>query len=356
MNFLIKHKYLLLSFLLVHLTMTKIQSVSDQGIIDCLNTKYGINVATLTHIPLGADVDASVYKAQTHDNLSYFVKVKRGSHYDIAATIQQLLYDAGISQIIAPVKTNYGQAVQAIDDCMLTVYPFIEGKDGFSCNLNDDQWITLGKALRQVHEFRLPPIIKNQINKESYSPQWREAVRSIYSHIDVGFKIADVTALKLLTFMKEHRDTIQRLADRAEQLSQNIQKKSLEFVLCHSDIHAGNVLIANNGTLYIVDWDQPIMAPKERDLMFIGGGVANVWNKPHEQELFYKGYGETVIDQDILTYYRCERIVEDIAIYSQQLLLSADGGNNREIMYTHFMNMFEPNGVVDIAFASDKNS
>ena len=30
--------------------------------------------------------------------------------------------------------------------------------------------------------------------------------------------------------------------------------------------------------------------PKERDLMFIGGGVANVWNKPHEETLFYKGY------------------------------------------------------------------
>ena len=34
--------------------------------------------------------------------------------------------------------------------------------------------------------------------------------------------------------------------------------------------------------IYIVDWDEPIMAPKERDLMFIGGGVANVWNKPRK--------------------------------------------------------------------------
>ena len=336
--------------------MTKIQSISNQCIIDCLNTNYGINVVTLTYITLGADIDASVYKAQTHDNLSYFVKIKRGYHCDIAAIIQRLLYDAGISQIIAPITTNYGQAVLAIDDCMLTVYPFIEGKDGFSCNLTDDQWIVLGKSLRQVHEFCVPPLIKNQINQESYSPKWREAVRAIYSHIDAGLKIADDTALKLLTFMKEHRDTIQRVVDLAEQLSQKIQKKSLEFVLCHSDIHGGNVLIANDETLYIVDWDQPIMAPKERDLMFIGGGIANVWNNPHEQELFYKGYGEVLIDQDILAYYRCERIVEDIAIYGQQLLLSADGGKNREIMYMHFMNMFEPNGVVDIAFASNKNS
>ena len=49
------------------------------------------------------------------------------------------------------------------------------------------------------------------------------------------------------------------------------------------------MLIDGKGDLYIVDWDAPIMAPKERDLMFIGGGVANVWNNPHEEDCFIKG-------------------------------------------------------------------
>ena len=31
--------------------------------------------------------------------------------------------------------------------------------------------------------------------------------------------------------------------------------------------------IGTNGALYIVDWDELIMAPKERDLMYIGGGL-----------------------------------------------------------------------------------
>lgn len=330
------------------------QSVSDQRIIGCLNTKYGIKVATLTRILLGADIDASVYKAQAHDQASYFVKLRRGIHNDIGPIIQRLLYDAGIQQIIAPVKTNDGQATQVIDDCTLTVYPFIEGQDGFSQNLTDDQWITLGKALRQVHKFHVPPTIKDQIKQESYSPQWRDAVREIYTYIDAGLKAADDTALKLLAFLQKYRDTIQRLVDRAEQLAQKIQTQSPEFVLCHSDIHGGNVFIANDGTLYIVDWDQPIMAPKERDLMFIGGGVANVWNNPREQELFYKGYGKTEINRDILAYYRHERIVEDIAVYSQQLLVTPDGcKEDREEMYQQFIGMFEPNGVVDIAFKTD---
>ena len=110
-----------------------------------------------------------------------------------------------------------------------------------------------------------------------------------------------------------------------------------------------------NGNIYIVDWDDPIMAPKERDLMFIGGGVANVWNKPHEEVLFYKGYGKTEVNKAILAYYRHERIVEDIALYGQDLLLTTAGGENRLEMYKHFIAMFEPRGVVDIAFKTDES-
>lgn len=334
--------------------MIEKQSLSDQCIIDCLNADYGITVATLTFIPLGADMDAAVYKAQTHDQSSYFIKLKRGHHYDIGTIIPLLLHDAGISQIIAPLKINDSQPTHHIDDFTLIVYPFIEGMDGFSRNLTNDQWVTLGKALRQVHKFVLPPLIKNQIKRESYLPKWREAVRSIYTHIDAEPRMADDIALKLLTFMKEQKGTIQRLVDRAEQLGKKIRRQSPEFVLCHSDIHGGNVLIANDGTLYIVDWDQPIMAPKERDLMFIGGGIANVWNNPHEEEFFYKGYGKTEINREILAYYRHERIVEDIALYSEQLLLTTDGGKNRTEMYKQFIDMFEPQGVVEIAFKTDK--
>jgi spectinomycin phosphotransferase len=329
------------------------QPISDQRIINCLNTNYGIKVTSLTLIPLGADIDASVYKAQTDDQSSYFVKLKYGFHHDIGTIIQQLLHDAGIQQIICPIKTNYDQPIYHIDDFTFIVYPFIKGQDGFSRDLTNDQWITLGKTLRQVHGFNVPPLIKSKIKQESYSSKWRDAARSIYTYIDTEQRTDDPTALKLLTFIKEHRRVIQSLVNRAEQLGQNIQKQSPEFVLCHSDIHAGNVLITDDGSLYIVDWDQPIMAPKERDLMFIGGGVANIWNNSREEELFYSGYGPTAINREILAYYRSERIVEDIAIYSRQLLLTTDGGTDREAMYKQFIDMFEPKGVVEIAFKTD---
>lgn len=328
--------------------------ISDPILINCLNTHYGIEVASLTFLPLGADINASVYKAKALDQQSYFIKLKTGHQHDISVEIVELLQSAGIRQIIPPVKTVHGSPTQRIDDFTLIVYPFIDGQDGFCRHLTDDQWITLGEALRRVHEVEVPLPIQNRIRQETYSAKWRDSVRSIYLSIETEL-INDEIALKLQKFMKKNMQVICRLVDRAEQLGKKLQNQSPEFVLCHSDIHAGNVLIDGNNTIYIVDWDEPILAPKERDLMFIGGGVGNVWNQPHEEKLFYKGYGKTEVDLAALTYYRHERIVEDIAVYSKELLLTPAGGKNRIEMYRQFIAMFEPQGVVEIAFKTDES-
>lgn len=333
----------------------KIQNTpADQRIIDCLNINYGIKVTKLTLLPIGADVNASVYKAETNNQSSYFIKLKHGHHHDISATIISLLHDAGIQQIIPPIYTMHGQAILHIDDFTLIVSPFVEGQNGFNRDLTDYQWVTLGKVMKQIHEINVPPSIQIMIRREDYSPKWREAVRALYAHIE-SEPSGDDIALKLITFMKKHSATIHRLVNRAEQLGKQIQNQPPEFVLCHSDIHGGNVLMDGNDIIYIVDWDDPILAPKERDLMFIGGGVANVWNKPREEKIFYKGYGETEIDMAILAYYRHERIVEDIAVLGQQLLLNPADNYNRIESYKHFVDQFEPQGVVDIAFKTDEN-
>lgn len=120
--------------------------------------------------------------------------------------------------------------------------PFIEGQDGFSRDLTDDQWLTLGKVMRQIHEIDVPSSIQRMIRREDYSPKWREAVRSLYAYIE-SEQSGDEIALKLMAFMKKHSVTIHRLVDRAEQLGKQIQEQLPEFVLCHSGIHGGNVLM-----------------------------------------------------------------------------------------------------------------
>lgn len=322
-------------------------------IIDSLSTYYFIEVTALILLPLGADTNALVYKVEASDQKSYFVKLKQEHFEEIGIAILELLQKEGVQQIIPPIKTKEGKLVQKVADSTLIVYPFIEGEDGFSFSLTDELWVVLGRALKHVHELNLPPSLKSRIRKEAFSSKWRDALRSFYSKIKTIHPV-DKIAANLWKFLEENRSVIQQLVDRAEELSKNASSSPLKFVLCHSDIHGGNVLIDKTKALYIVDWDDPIMAPKERDLMFIGGGIGNVWHKRHEEEQFYQGYGKISIDWTLMAYYRYERIVEDLAVYIEELLIKPIQDNNRLKMYQEFMGMFEKGGVVEIALATGR--
>jgi spectinomycin phosphotransferase len=154
-------------------------SFSDQDIIDCLKTDYGIKVTDLTLLRRGADINAAVYKALSNDQSTYFIKLKRGHHYEQSLTIAKHLHETGIHQIIPPIETTQGQSSQIINDFTVIVYPYVEGKDGFSQSLTHDQWVTFGKTMRQVHEINLPLSIQNHIRRETFSAKWRETIRSL---------------------------------------------------------------------------------------------------------------------------------------------------------------------------------
>ncbi|HAU1992208.1 TPA: aminoglycoside O-phosphotransferase APH(9)-Ia [Legionella pneumophila] len=326
-------------------------NITDQHLIALLKVYYGIDIHTVQLIVGGADMNAFGYKADSESN-SYFVKLKYGHHDEINLSIIRLLHDSGIKEIIFPIYTRDAKLFQQIDHFKIIVYPFIDAPNGFTQNLTEKQWQQLGKVLRQIHETSVPTAIQQGLRKETYSPKWREMVRSFYNKI--GFDDSDdqITA-DFKSFFNQKIDSIHRLVDSSEELTKKIQLNLDKYVLCHSDVHAGNVLVVNEESIYIIDWDEPMLAPKERDLMFIGGGIGNVWNKPHEIDYFYEGYGKTNVDKIILSYYRHERIVEDIAVYGQDLLSRDQNNESRLESFKHFKSMFDPNDVVEIAFSSD---
>jgi spectinomycin phosphotransferase len=93
-----------------------------------------------------------------------------------------------------------------------------------------------------------------------------------------------------------------------------------------------------------------MLAPKERDLMFIGGGLMGNKRTPEEEEaLFYRGYGPTQVDLRALAYYRCERIIEDIAVECQQIFSTAEGGDDRAQALDYLKANFLPNQTIDLA-------
>jgi len=324
--------------------------IADELIISRLQDEYGLHVATLTFLPIGADLRTAVYRVLAEDGTAYFMKLRR-KFKDVIVRVPLFLKESGVQEIIIPYETKSGQHWADFGEYKIILYPFIEGKDGFERELTDQHRRTLGTAFRKIHSAQIPSELKESIRKETFSSEWRDDMKSYQAQVEKEV-FTEPTAAKLVEFMKSKRSEITRLIERSEQIASKLQSEPLELVLCHTDIHGGNILIRTDGqppVIYIVDWDDPILAPKERDLIFIGGGIDEIWKTKREEAVFYEGYGKMEINIEALAYYRYERVIEDLVVICEQLLTTDGGGADRERSYGWFTSNFEPGQTIEIA-------
>ena len=324
----------------------------DEQLIACLRDAYGLHVSQIAFLPIGNDVNTAVYRVVADDATPYFLKLRSGAFDDVIVAIPHLLRAQGITQIIAPLATRAGTLWTRLDAFAVILSPFVAGRNGFAAPLSDRQWIELGGALRDIHTAVVPDALRQRIPHETFSPHWRDAVRAFQTQAEET-AFDDPIAAQMAAFLRAKRDTITDLVERAERLGNALRARSLDYVVCHADLHGANVLIDANDTLYIVDWDTLVVAPKERDLMFIGAGIGGAWRDAREATLFYQGYGQTAIDPTALAYYRYERIIEDIAEYCARILLTEGDGADRAKGLRQFTGQFLPNRVIAIAYQSD---
>ena len=318
-----------------------------------LQRDYGLQVIVLEFLPIGVDSAAAVYRAVDDAGAPYFVKLRRGPFDEIVVALPAYLRGQGIKEIVAPLPTLTGQLHVNMDAFTVVLYPFVAGRNGYEVALTPQQWAEFGVALRQLHTTRIPPTLRGRIPREQFSSRWgAEVVR----HLDLVActTFADPAAAELAAFLRSRRGEVLDLVGRASRYGDLLRARTLEYVVCHADIHAGNLLVAEGGALYIVDWDNPILAPRERDLMYIGGGQGFVGCSPEDEAvLFYRGYGPAEVDPVAVAYYRYARIVEDIAIFSTELLESEAGGADRAQSLRYLQSNFLPGGTIARAHAAD---
>ena len=321
-------------------------ALPDHLILSCVQKEYGLQVFQLAFLPLGADVNTAVYRLETPDKKSYFLKLRKGQFEEISVSLQFFLKTQGLQSIIAPLETTARHLWTELDAYKVVLYPFVEGENGYEAEPSDRQWVDFGTALKVIHTTQLPTHLARLIPSETYSPIFRELVKTFQAQAE-QVTFGDPIAAKLAAFMRSRRTEIDAPVGRADQLGRRLLDHSPQMVLCHSDIHAGNLLLGTDLALYIVDWDNPLFAPKELDLAMVGGSA--VWNNASQEALFYQGYGQVKIDPAALAYYRCERIIRDIAEFCNQLFLTVAGGEDREQSYQYFTSIFLPNHEVEIA-------
>ena len=324
--------------------------LSDDTLLACARERFGLPAVAITFLPLGYDANAWAYRLEADE--TFFLKVRRGPAALPGLLAPRAAGDAGIDGVLAPRPTTDGALWAALGDFTVTLQPFVAGHDAWDTGLSDAQWLAFGALLRRVHALPVPPSLAAQLVVERFVPDYIEFMPALAAHAHVGSHVHDPLAADLAACWRQHEATIEALWRRVTALGEQLRRADLPRVLCHADAHLANVLVGDDGRLWLIDWDGAALAPPERDLMFVFGGIAAGQAGPRETALFVRGYGPVAPNAAALTYYRCAWVLQDLASFGNTVLDAAAGEATRREALRLFKSNFAPGELAALALSS----
>ena len=320
---------------------------SAQQISEVLQQSYGITATAVVPRVVGADANAAVFRVDA-----------RGSHwwlkcrsYQVAPVVWDGLHwlrgTLGIEEIVAPWPAVTGGASVQRWGLQFTLFPYIEGQSGFEAPLSATQWQRLGEVLQRLHTAQLPDELAEGLPRQSLACDALETVGHWLQQPATLPTAQDRWGRAFHAVWQRQRERIVGLHGRAQQLQQALAGRSPRLHPCHTDLHAGNLLMGQDGALHLIDWDGLSLAPRERDLMFVGAAVGGRWGRERPQG-FAEGYGDDLGDAQWIAWYRHARVLQDLVAF-QQMLMADDGGyrppQQRRQALHHLGELFAPGNV-----------
>jgi spectinomycin phosphotransferase len=331
-------------------------AISDTQIQTCLQEKYGLTTVRLDFLPWGNDANGWVYRVTGEGGASYFLKLKRGTLYPPTCLVPHFLKEQGIAEVAAPLLTKAHEPWAQLGELAVILYPFIEGDNGWNTGMSDRRWQELGVALKSIHSLVPPAYLLAELRKERFDLTEYLGLNELDRQLYI-MEGSDRLEREFIAIWTAKRPIIFTLLNQMVKLAEILRNSSLPLVICHADLHPGNILIDRQDRLFIIDWDDVMLAPKERDFIFVEVEDANGESPDPNEHLspFFQGYGKVEIDWIALTYYRCERVIQDVLAHAQEILFRPDfGEENRTSSVRWFGKMFEPGEEVEAALATIK--
>ncbi len=299
-------------------------AILDEQLRACFQEQYDLIPVTLEFLPVGLDYNAGVYRVVSEHGNSYLLKVKSGSLYEPGYLVPRYLQDQGIAEVVAPLPTKRNTLWTWVGTWRVIVYPFHEGDTSLT-GITAEHWKEVGTIFKRIHQVRPPTSGFESLRKETFDPtgyaRWVRAFETKLTHSEGG----SVSERVVRSSWVAHQTTIHMMVTIMEKLAGVLQRQTSQHVICHADLHPANLIRDHAGHVFVIDWEDVMLAPKERDFIFVketqADGSALQGAPP-----FFQGYGDTEIDWIALTYYRWERVVQDLIECAQNVFFKDNLG------------------------------
>ncbi|PZF79348.1 phosphotransferase [Jiangella anatolica] len=296
-------------------------------LIHWLRTDFGIVAGEVTPIGHGADAAATVWLVRA-GGARYAVKWTTGG-----TTAGLRLASLGLDGVPAPVRTRDGALWSERGGRRLSVQPWVSDVRAVDAGMSPQQWTAYGALLARVHAVPPAGPVARDLPVEDHRPdQVLTTTATLTARLAAVDAVdpADDLGAGLAAAWRDGAELLGALTARAAVLGARLRDRPARRVVCHTDAHLGNVLLGDDA-VWLIDWDDAALAPPERDLMFVVGGLPG-YAPVGERELgwFAAGYGDVGADPDRLAYYRAVRALVDLTEFGEQLLDGAGDRADRE--------------------------
>jgi spectinomycin phosphotransferase len=292
---------------------------------------FGVDLTSIDGVGHGADEEAELWRGVSVDGAPYAVKLSGGGT-PAGLVVSAQLAEQGVPGVVGPVPTRHGPLWSERQGRRLSVVPWVSDDRALGGGMSPGHWASYGALLAKVHATAVSDSLAALLPREDHTHErMASAVRALdrrlHEPVDVPVDepARDGPADHLTRALAEEwcaaAGLVSTLLALADSLGRELRTRHTPGVLCHGDPHLGNVLIGPDERVWLIDWDDAVLAPRERDLMFVIGGVlAFAPVTPLEQSWFFDGYGAADLDLTRLAYHRCTRALEDLASPAAQVL------------------------------------
>ena len=227
-----------------------------------LEHSYPMTVRSLALGPRQFVAETFVVRAAQDER--YFVKrfpADRLPRHALASLpVLRALYGAGFRQINVPLPTRTGDLFAHGDDGVVVVFNYIDAPQTFEYDMR-----ALGSLIAGLHQQTGQ--IGMPMSREPFAPpyaaEWYESVRRA-----TRLLAPEPVLAGLQQILETYGAELERDWDAFERVAAMCRAAGMRYVITHGDA-PGNVLQDRAGTIYLVDWDEILLAPAERDTWFL---------------------------------------------------------------------------------------